>query len=285
MAAVASDVELDLDDLAVAAANGDRDALERPCRALQHPMYRLALRMLGHKPDAEDATQEVLVRIVTNLGSFQGRSKFTTWAYTVAVRQLLRTRKRTVEASVVSAERFGQVIDEGIAPSDFTAESEAEANLLCGEIRIACTYGMLLCLGREVRVAYILADMVGFTDKEGASICGTTPATFRQRVSRARRTMRTIIEGRCGLVDERNRCRCSRQVEASIDMGILDRGGLMYATHPGVDGPIETGTLRAAADQLDVVEKIAAVYQSAPAFLAPDTVWKRLREAAPALLQ
>ncbi len=280
-----SDAELDLDQLAVAAANGDREALERLCRALQHPMYRLALRMLGYRPDAEDATQEVLVRIVTNLGSFEGRSKFTTWAYTVAVRQLLRTRKRAVEASVVSAERFGEVIDAGIAPSDFSAESEAEANLLCGEVRIACTYGMLLCLSRDVRVAYILADMVGFTDKEGAAICETTPAAFRQRVSRARRTMRTIIEGRCGLVDERNPCRCSRQVESSIDMGVLDRDDLMYARHPGVEGAIETGILRAAADQLDLVEQIAAVYQSAPEFLAPDTVWNRVREAAPTLLQ
>ncbi|HEX2046124.1 MAG TPA: RNA polymerase sigma factor [Acidimicrobiales bacterium] len=282
---MSSDAELDLDDLALAAANGDRDALERLCKALQHPMYRLALRMLGYRPDAEDATQEILVRIVTNLGSFEGRSKFTTWAYTVAVRQLLRTRKRAVESSVASAERFGQVIDEGIASSDFSAESEAEANLLCGEVRIACSYGMLLALSRETRVAYILADMLGFTDKEGASICGTTPAAFRQRVSRGRKTMRTIIEDRCGLVDERNRCRCSRQVESSINLGVLDRDGLLYATHPGVEGPIETGTLRAAADELDIVEKIAAVYRSAPEFLAPETVWDRLREAAPTLLR
>jgi Sigma-70 region 2 len=56
-------------------------------------------RSLGHL-DAQDACQEIQVRIVTPLGSFEGRSRFTTWAYTVAVRSLLRTRKRLVEASV-----------------------------------------------------------------------------------------------------------------------------------------------------------------------------------------
>ena len=90
----------DLDRLALEAAGGDKRALGKLCRELQHPIYRLALRMLSDPHDAEDATQEVLVRIVTNLGSFEGRSRFMTWAYTVATRQLLRTRKRLVESSV-----------------------------------------------------------------------------------------------------------------------------------------------------------------------------------------
>ena len=50
-----------------------------------------------------DLLQEILIRIVTRLGSFQGRSRFTTWAYTVAVCSLLRTRKRLVESSVRGA--------------------------------------------------------------------------------------------------------------------------------------------------------------------------------------
>jgi RNA polymerase sigma factor (sigma-70 family) len=83
-----------LDELARRAAQGDREALSTLVRDLQHPMYRLALRFLGHPDDAQDACQEILVRIATRLGTFEGRSKFTTWAYTVAVRSLLRTRKR-----------------------------------------------------------------------------------------------------------------------------------------------------------------------------------------------
>jgi len=57
-----------LDELARRAAEGDREALSALVRDLQHPMYRLALLFLGHPDDAQDACQEILVRIVTRLG-------------------------------------------------------------------------------------------------------------------------------------------------------------------------------------------------------------------------
>ena len=75
-----------LEELARRAAAGDSEALPRLVEEVQHPVYRLALRFLGHPEDAKDASQEILVRLVTNLGSFEGRSQFMTWAYTVAVR-------------------------------------------------------------------------------------------------------------------------------------------------------------------------------------------------------
>ena len=104
-----------LEQLASHAAAGDRDALNELLTRVQHPIYRLSLRFLGSPADAEDATQEILVRLTTRLATFEGRSAFTTWMYTVAVRMLLRTRKRLVESSVVSTERFGGFLDAGLA--------------------------------------------------------------------------------------------------------------------------------------------------------------------------
>jgi RNA polymerase sigma factor (sigma-70 family) len=73
----------ELEALADRAASGDSAALSRLVEEVQHPIYRLALRFLGHPEDAKDASQEILVRLVTHLGSFQGRSQFMTWAYTL----------------------------------------------------------------------------------------------------------------------------------------------------------------------------------------------------------
>jgi RNA polymerase sigma factor (sigma-70 family) len=212
--------DLSLDELARRAAEGDREALSTLIRQLQHPMYRLALRFLGHPDDAQDACQEILVRIVTRLGSFEGRSKFTTWAYTVAVHSLLRTRRRLVESSVQGAEQFAALLDAGIGEIDTTLE-EVEYRLLCEEVRISCTYGMLLCLSRPQRAAYLLADVLGLTDADGAEILGCTREAFRQRGSRARRTLRRVIDDRCGLVDPANPCRCARQIASSEAAGIL----------------------------------------------------------------
>ncbi len=58
--------------------------------------------------------------------------------------------------------------------------------------------GMLLCLSRPLRLAYLLGDLMGMTDVEGAAICDTTPAAYRQRLARARATMRGVIADRCG---------------------------------------------------------------------------------------
>jgi hypothetical protein len=151
-------------------------------------------------------------------------------------------------------------------------------------VRIACTYGMLLCLSRELRITYLLGDLFRFTDTEGAEALGVSPAAFRQRLARARRVMRGIIQRRCGLVDAANPCRCGRQVRPSIDHGILDPDHLVFATHPGVDGPIEAGTLARAATQLDLVEAMAEIYRSDPSFEAPTAVWEGIRQAAPDLL-
>jgi DNA-directed RNA polymerase specialized sigma24 family protein len=149
-----------------------------------------------------------------HLGQYEGRSQFMTWAYTVAVRQLMRTRKRQLESAVKGAEAYAAALDNGLADRDFTAE-EAEYRMLAAEVRISCTYGMLLCLSRPVRASYVLGDAMGMPDTLAAEICGITPAAQRQRLARARKTMRTIIAERCGLVDPANPCRCSRQIQAA----------------------------------------------------------------------
>jgi hypothetical protein len=65
-------------------------------------------------------------------------------AYTVATRSLLRA-KRTNEATVTDAEQFAALLDAGLGEIDTTSD-EAECRLLCEEVRISCTYGMLLCI-------------------------------------------------------------------------------------------------------------------------------------------
>ena len=186
----------ELGRLARQAGAGDSAALSRLVEEVQHPVYRLALRFLGHPEDAKDATQEILVRLITHLGQFEGRSQFMTWAYTITVRQLMRTRRRRLESAVKGAEAFAAALDQGLADRDFTAE-EAEYRLLSAEVRISCTYAMLLCLSRPLRASYILGDAMGMTDTVAAEICGITPAAQRQRLARARRTTRTIIADRC----------------------------------------------------------------------------------------
>ncbi len=273
------DADLDFDELARLAADGDRTALAGLLRGLQHPMYRLALRFLGHPQDAEDATQEILIRIVTHLGSFEGRSKFTTWVYTVATRSLIRARRGPTEAAVAGAEQFAALLDAGMGDVDTTAD-EAEYRLLCDEVRISCTYGMLLCIPREQRAAYLLADVAGLTDVEGAQVLDCTREAFRQRVSRARRTLKHVIDNRCGLIDPAAPCRCGRQIDAGLRAGIMRPGDLPLATHPRTETRV---WIEPFAKQLDEVTAIGDLYRF-DRFTAPATLWHDLQHRYPELL-
>ena len=271
-----------LEELAAAAAGGDRDALTSLVQRVQHPLYQLALQFLGHPHDAQDAVQEILIVIVTRVATFEGRSKFMTWAYTVATRQLLRTRRRAVEASVGGAQPFADLLDAGLAAQDFTTD-EAEYRLLCEEVRISCTYGMLLCLTRPLRAAYLLGDVLGLPDTTGAEILEVSPAAFRQRLARARRTIRYVIDNRCGLANPANPCRCGRQIESSLALGILDRQTLPLARHPRAPGDAEArGRLDTVADQIDTAVAIGELYR-ADRFAAPAAVWRHVAQACPDL--
>jgi RNA polymerase sigma factor (sigma-70 family) len=274
------DADLDFDELARLAADGDRVALAGLVRGLQHPMYRMALRFLGHPQDAEDATQEILIRIVTHLGNFEGRSKFTTWAYTVATRSLFRAKRSVNEAAIVGAEQFAAFLDAGMGDIDTTAD-DAEYRLLCEEVRISCTYGMLLCIPREQRSAYLLADVAGLTDVEGAQVLDCSREAFRQRVSRARRTLKHIIDDRCGLIDPANPCRCGRQITASLRAGMIRPDDLPLAIHPREEVRV---WIEPYAKQLDEVTAIGDLYRF-DRFAAPAALWKDLQDRYPELLK
>lgn len=281
----APDADLDeLTDRALRAAAGDRDALAQLCEELIDPMYRLALRFFGNPSDAEDAAQEVMVKILTGLSTFEGRSRFTTWAYSVAVRQLQRSRQRPVERSVVGPEPFSEFLDRHLNDDPYDTESAVVAAELKADVRLSCTYGMLLCLSREQRASYLMGDLLGFTDVISAEIIGVSPAAHRQRLARARRVMRGLMANRCGLVRKNNPCRCSKLVQPSIDAGILDASDPQWARHRGVSLPLEVETLDRAARELDLATAAAEVYKADPRFQRPDSMWASLVEAMPELL-
>src|SRR5215510_15437334 len=104
-----------LEELVEEAKAGSRQALERVLEAIQDMVYGLALRMLWHPEDARDATQEILIRVITRLGSFRGESKFTTWVYRVAANYLRDARKSRLEEQQYTFERFSDELDEHLS--------------------------------------------------------------------------------------------------------------------------------------------------------------------------
>src|SRR5262249_21697555 len=152
----------DLEDRALVARarSGSREALEELVRRHQGWIYNLAVRMLYHPQDAEDATQEILITAVTRLSSFEGRSNFRTGPYRLVVNHVLNMKRGRIEQEILGFHVYGEALDttpdlESPDPSTVPAE----VHLVVTEVMISCVSGMLLCLDREQRLTYILGEI------------------------------------------------------------------------------------------------------------------------------
>ena len=218
-----------LEDVARSATGGNRDALDQLVRALQGDIYGLSLRMLCNREDAEDATQEILVRIVTRLSQFDFRSKLRTWAYRVAVNYILDVKKSAVERLHLSFERFAEDLTSGL---DLEAPSETEQSLLVEEVKIGCTFGMLQCLDRAHRLAYVLGEIMELPGADAAEVLEISPELFRKRLQHARTAILSFTKSYCGLVSDAAPCKCNRQAPNAVRLGKMRPGTCNFAAAP-----------------------------------------------------
>jgi len=219
-----------VEDKVARAKSGDRAALESVVRAVQKDVHNLAIRFLWHPQDAEDATQEILIRVLTGLGSFRGESSFRTWVYRVACNALLTLRRQRMEQQSLSFEQFGEDLAHGLSDAPLRIEDDASDRLMLEEVKIGCTLAMLQCLDRDHRLAYILGEIMELDHIQAAEALETTPAAFRKRLSRARTSIISFMKAHCGLVNAANACRCHRRAGTAVALGRVDPSHLLFAT-------------------------------------------------------
>ena len=271
-----------LEALVTRAQGGDRGALESVVRAIQRDVYGIALRFLWHPQDAEDAAQEVLIRVVTHLGSFRGESAFRTWVYRISANTLLSLRRGRMERTALSFEEFGHDLQDGLSDTMLAGVPEAEHALLLEEVKIGCSLGMLLCLERPQRLAYILGEILELEHQVAAAVLDVAPATYRQRLARARGAIATFMQSHCGLVNPEQPCRCRRRVGRAVALGRVDPQRLLHAG--SLQRARQFPQILAEIRRLEETRRAAALYRSHPVPGAgPDivTMLRRLLEAQP----
>lgn len=248
------------------ARDGDAAALEAVVRALQNDVFRLALRMTAHVQDAEDVTQEVLIKVITRIESFRGESSIRTWAYRIAVRHMLDRQRSRVEAMPLTFEAFGADLLDGLA-----ADADPDP-LAIEEVKRGCTLAMLMCLDRDHRIAYILSDVFDMPPADAAVLCGISHEALRQRLSRARRMLEAFTRSYCGLIDPAAACSCDRRVARAAELGRLRRDSPILATWPAE-------TLDRAREEMESLHDAASLMRSHPRYRCPQAVLARIRRS------
>jgi RNA polymerase sigma factor (sigma-70 family) len=265
------------DSLVTRAREGDARALEELIVSVRDDIYNLAIRMLWHPEDAEDASQEILLKVVTHLGGFREESAFSTWVHRIAANHLLNVRKGRVEREALTFERFGEQLADGLDEVAAPAATEPDQALLEEEVKIGCTQGMLLCLDRDDRIAYVLGDVFGLRSEDAAKALGVEPAAFRKRLSRARERLRGFMRGRCGLVSEDAACRCGRRVRRAVETGRVDPQRLLFAGHRDAESRVALPVIEEVGEMEDL-HGIAEIFRSHPKYASRERLVDAVRE-------
>ncbi len=216
-------------ELVEQAKNGDRAALEKLILRHQAWVYNIAVRMVFRPHDAEEVTQEVLVKVITKLSTFKGESTFRTWLYRIAANHVLNMKRRWAETRTTTFADYGAAID-GTPDLDLPDPKSVpvEVPLLVEEAKNGCTMGMLLCLDRKQRLIFTLGAILGASDTVGGEVLEMTTGNFRQSLARARRDLHSFMNNQCGLVNKTNPCRCPKKTRGFIEQGHVDPHHLLF---------------------------------------------------------
>ena len=255
--------------LVLRARSGDRQALEDLVHRHQAWIYNIAVRMLHHPQDAEDATEEIPIKVLTRLASFEGRSSFRTWLYRIVVNHVLNMKRGRVEHASLDFAFYGAALDN--TPELELADPKStspDTDLLVTEAMISCTSGMLLCLDREQRLTFILGAIFGVSDTVAAELLEITPDNFRQRLARARRDLRNFMNDKCGLVNHANPCRCAKKTRGFIQAGHVDPQNLLFVRERVCEVREAAPKVHEAINTLD--GKCAEIFREHPFYKAPD---------------
>lgn len=219
----------EMQELVEKAVAGDKKALETLVTGVQDIVFNLSLRMLGTFADAEDATQDILLKMITHLSSFRGDSSFTTWVFSIAANHLKNYKKHMFAHYPLSFEYYGDDIENGKIQDVPDLTQNVEKDILAEELKMSCTNVMLQCLDVESRCIFILGTMFKIDSRMAGDILEMTPEAYRQRLSRIRKKMADFLGKYCGEYGS-GRCKCKDRVDYAIQNHRIDPLQMDYMT-------------------------------------------------------
>ena len=183
---------------------GSEDAYSWLVAHYHGPIYGLLYRMLRDPSDASDVTQEVFLKVVRGMRSFNGNSTLKTWLYRIAIHEASNQRrwwfrhKRqeiSIEPLVPANEKAGDdgpdrgrreawLVDRGDSPLQSLVHEEARAQVEAALAKVAEPY----------RTVVILRDIEDCSYEEVAEIVQVSLGTVKSRVARGRQAMRQYLQ-------------------------------------------------------------------------------------------
>ncbi|WP_154887096.1 RNA polymerase sigma factor [Longibaculum muris] len=252
----------ELDILIKQAVEGDKIALEKVLMEVNDFVFNLSLRMLGNISDAQDATQDILMKIMMKLSTFQNQSHFHTWVYRLASHYLIDYKKSMFAKHPLNFEFYANDIQAGYidSPEELIGLNK---EVLAKELKLSCTNVMLQCLDPMSRCVFILGTMFKINSQLASEILDISAQNYRQILSRSRKKMRQFLSEYCGLSGS-GCCQCERRLCYAMKQHRLDPSHLEYLTLQQLDESLleeYLETMERFDDEMNVFEQLPQ-YQS-----------------------
>jgi RNA polymerase sigma-70 factor (ECF subfamily) len=178
--------------------NGDPSAMERLMLKYQNRLYNCILRICSNPDDAAELTQETFVKVIENIGKFQGKSSFYTWAFRIAVNLTINYCRRNARLGLKSLDSDeSQSGDQGTdLLRDYLSNEKSPDPASIAENREFCDLVIesIAKLDEDHRTALVLRDIEGMSYAQIAQVLDLELGTVRSRISRARGKFRDILE-------------------------------------------------------------------------------------------
>ena len=254
------------------ALSGDKESLESIILSVQDLIFNLSLRMLGTFADAEDAAQDIILKIITNLSSFKKQSSFTTWVFSIASNHLKNYKKHMFAHMPLSFEYYRNDIKAGICMIFLTWQNVEKA-ILADELKMSCTNVMLQCLDAESRCIFILGTMFKLDSRIAGEVLGLTPEAYRQRLSRIRKKMASFLEKYCGEYGY-GKCKCINRLNYAIQNHRLDPAQLDYTTAD----VISDQTIIDVKDTMEQIDDLSQEFSFCKSYKSPERTKKFIKD-------
>ncbi|MCK8520488.1 sigma-70 family RNA polymerase sigma factor [Aquimarina sp. D1M17] len=243
---------------------GNKKSFEELISTIQPLIFNISLRFLWTREDAEDATQEILIKIITNLTKFNNRSKLSTWAYRVATNYLINLKQTAIEKSSLSFDSFSKELQSIKEPVNYDLPDK---DLLEKEMKTGCTLAMLQCLNRDLRMAFILGSILKLKSNVACEIVNTTPENFRKRLEKSRKLIGSFLSANCGVYNPKNRCRCNKRIPPALAIGRINRKNLSFAA------PLEAYN-----EEMEELNSISGIYKNHGNFKSKSDFLKQINK-------
>ena len=263
----------ELQTMAEKATAGDREALEVLVAGVQDMVFNLSLRMLGTFADAEDATQDILLKMITHLSTFRGESAFTTWVFRIAVNHLKNYKKHMFAHAGLSFAYYGEDIENGKIQDVPDLTQNVEKDILAEELKMSCTNVMLQCLDVESRCIFILGTMFKVDSRIAGDILEMTPEAYRQRLSRIRKKMADFLGQYCGEYGN-GRCKCKDRVNYAIQNHRINPQQLDYVTA----SEISVQTMMDVKNAMEDIDDLSQDFSFCKPYKSPDRTRNMIQE-------